>query len=230
MKPILALSALLALAAAAQAQVININQAKALAGGVTPGDAPGFPVTISQPGSYKLTGKLTVADVSAHGILIQADGVTIDLNGFSITGARCAEGGRCHVGTGGGGIVSGRNVTILNGLVNNFAGSGIHLTEQATVVGVRSYRNGYCGAIVNSDSLVRDSAFTDNAYCGLWTGRAVVRSNLISQNATFQIHAAGQGLFSGNNVVGPGANHLPSTQSLGDNLCSPSGSQTTQRC
>ena len=36
--------------------VIEINQARAKAGGVTPGDTPLFPVTISQPGSYRLTG------------------------------------------------------------------------------------------------------------------------------------------------------------------------------
>ena len=37
--------------------VIDINQARALAGGVTPGDTPGFPVTVSQSGSYRLTGE-----------------------------------------------------------------------------------------------------------------------------------------------------------------------------
>src|SRR6185436_8638324 len=37
---------------------ILIDQNRALAGNVTPGDAPGFPVTISQPGSYKLSGNL----------------------------------------------------------------------------------------------------------------------------------------------------------------------------
>ena len=45
---------------------IEINQAKALAGGVTATDAPGFPVTIDQSGSYLLTSDLTVpADTSA---------------------------------------------------------------------------------------------------------------------------------------------------------------------
>jgi hypothetical protein len=34
--------------------VILIDQNKALAGNVTPGDTPGFPVIISQPGSYRL--------------------------------------------------------------------------------------------------------------------------------------------------------------------------------
>jgi len=38
--------------------VIEINQAKAKAGAVTAGDTPGFPVTISAAGSYRLTGDL----------------------------------------------------------------------------------------------------------------------------------------------------------------------------
>ncbi len=232
MKALFALATLatLALAATAQAQVITIDQAKAMAGNVTPGDTPGFPVTISQPGSYRLMSNLTVADVLAHGILIDANGVTIDLNGFSITGARCVSGGRCHIGNGGAGIVGGRNVSILNGTVTNFADSGIHIAEQVSLVGVRSHRNGRCGAIVNGDSLVRDSALTANAYCGLWISSGVARNNLISRNATFQVHSAGQGLFSGNNVIGAGAYNLPPAQSLGDNLCTPGSGEAPQRC
>jgi hypothetical protein len=34
--------------------VVLIDQNKALAGSVTPGDTPGFPVTISLPGSYRV--------------------------------------------------------------------------------------------------------------------------------------------------------------------------------
>lgn len=37
------------------------TQARALAGGVTPADLPGFPVTISEPGSYRLASDLRVA-------------------------------------------------------------------------------------------------------------------------------------------------------------------------
>jgi len=33
--------------------VVLIDQSHALAGSITPGDAPGFPVTITQPGSYR---------------------------------------------------------------------------------------------------------------------------------------------------------------------------------
>ena len=60
--------------------VIEINQASVEASG-------GFPYTITEPGSYMLTGNLTVEDGDADGILIQTDnGVTLDLNGFVIEG------------------------------------------------------------------------------------------------------------------------------------------------
>src|SRR5256885_13905531 len=65
---------------------VLINQSAALAGNVTPGDTPGFPVTISVSGSYKLSGNLTVPDANTSAIQISADHVTIDLNGFSIIG------------------------------------------------------------------------------------------------------------------------------------------------
>ena len=41
--------------------VIEINQARALAGGVTSGDTPGFPVIIDTAGSYTLTSDLTTS-------------------------------------------------------------------------------------------------------------------------------------------------------------------------
>src|SRR5690348_7192989 len=80
--------AILALPYAASAAdgVILIDQAAALAGSVTPGDAPGFPVTLSQPGSYRLSGNLTVPDADTTAIQITADSVTLDLNGFTIAG------------------------------------------------------------------------------------------------------------------------------------------------
>ncbi len=60
-----------AFAAHAGDGVIEISQTQAEAGGVTSGDTPGFPVTLSAPGSYRLTSNLDVrnepspADISA---------------------------------------------------------------------------------------------------------------------------------------------------------------------
>ena len=76
----------------ARAQVI-INQGKALMGNVTPGDAAGFPVTLSQPGSYVLTSNLTVSNANTHAIDITVDDVTVDLNGFVIQGPTVCTGG-----------------------------------------------------------------------------------------------------------------------------------------
>jgi hypothetical protein len=108
--------------------VITIDQTKALNGGVTPGDAAGFPVTISQPGHYRLSGPLTVADVNKSGIEINASNVTIDLNGFAITGPVTCTGSipqsiACAPASSlGAGInSSGQHVTVRNGGVRGFA-------------------------------------------------------------------------------------------------------------
>ena len=89
--PALVLGSALALAARAAAVdgVIEINAARATAGGVTPTDQPGFPVTIDAPGSYRLTSNLTAsgdpATTSAI-VVTTAQNVTIDLNGFTLQG------------------------------------------------------------------------------------------------------------------------------------------------
>src|SRR4051794_19461257 len=59
--------------------VVLISQSTVTAAG-------GFPFKITQPGSYKLTTNLVVPADKA-GIQIAANDVTLDLNGFGITGA-----------------------------------------------------------------------------------------------------------------------------------------------
>jgi hypothetical protein len=74
----------LTLAGQAQAQT-TIDQNKALSGSITPGDSPGFPITLSVAGAYKLTGNLVVP-ANLSGVEVTAAGVTLDLNGFNISG------------------------------------------------------------------------------------------------------------------------------------------------
>ena len=68
--------------------VVEISQVRALAGGLTVGDAPGFPVTISVSGSYRLTSNLDVTGQPSPENVIAVDitvgSVSLDLNGFSI--------------------------------------------------------------------------------------------------------------------------------------------------
>lgn len=70
--------------------IVEINEARALAGGVTPADDAGYPVTISEPGSYALTGNLT-PDSSNEAIVITADDVDLNLRGFKIHSAVFAD-------------------------------------------------------------------------------------------------------------------------------------------
>jgi hypothetical protein len=120
---ILALGASLAILSAVPATAANgqivITQAKANAGNVTPGDAPGFPVTLTQPGSYILAGNLQ-PPAGKIGILVASNDVTIDMNGFRLRG----------VGGPGTGIYAAdfNNVTVRNGTVTGFAADGIHGT------------------------------------------------------------------------------------------------------
>lgn len=128
--PIAAAIALAAGAGTVQAQTI-IDQAKALAGNVTPGDAPGFPVTLSVPGHYVLTSNLMVP-AGTSGIRITAENVTLSLNGFTVKGpVFCTAGpagplcfGQVN-GSARGIEVTAENATIRNGYVRGFAQSGV---------------------------------------------------------------------------------------------------------
>lgn len=66
--------------------VIEINQACAVNTGCVPGDAAGFPVRITEGGSYRLTSNLDSGSAVVGMIQIQASYVDLDLNGFSVIG------------------------------------------------------------------------------------------------------------------------------------------------
>lgn len=108
--------ALVPLAAVASDGAIEINQTRALAGGVTAGDAPGFPVTLSASGAYRLTGDLDVRGEATPGdvtaIEISADDVTLDLGGYAIRGPVVCTGGGSLLSCPGTG--SGRGVGIAS--------------------------------------------------------------------------------------------------------------------
>jgi hypothetical protein len=116
--------------------VVLINQARALAGGVTPGDTPGFPVTLSVAGRYRLTGILTAPNQNTNMIEITANNVILDFNGFSIIGtAVCSVDindritGCTNAGTGIG-VFSAANFLISlqgPGLVQGMGNAGIQM-------------------------------------------------------------------------------------------------------
>ncbi len=156
------LSALMGVAcpAAAADGRTAINQNKALTGKVTPGDAAGFPVTLTRPGSYVLTSNLSVPD-NKDGIVIAASGVTLDLNGFRITGTGFGTG--IHDGD-----VNRRGVAIRDGTISNF-NIGVRLIASTEIIleGLRAFDNYDAGIAAGLNSIVRNNVVSQNGYVGL---------------------------------------------------------------
>jgi hypothetical protein len=175
---------------------VLIDQTRALAGNVTPGDSPGFPVTISRPGSYRLSSNLNVP-ADAAGIVLFASGVTIDFNGFQMIGS--------GAGTGISALQARRGIVIRNGSVTNFEKGidikgmgndvrditafgntlvGLEIGSSATVSGNRVFSNG-SGIRVESASIVSGNVVTFNTGFGLRVGEgSVIRGNSAVQNGT----------------------------------------------
>jgi hypothetical protein len=112
-----------------------------------------IPFTISSSGAYYLTGDLTAVSGS---IRVEADDVSIDLRGFTISGT----------GTGNGIWILGRkNVEIRNGTVRDF---NLGITEGATgeghrVIDIRAVGNVGNGiSLLGKGHLVKDCLAADN--------------------------------------------------------------------
>jgi hypothetical protein len=153
--------------------VVLIDQNHALAGNITPGDTPGFPVTISQSGSYRLTGNLTVPDANTTAIQITASYVNLDLNGFSIIGpvvctstpATCpAPGQGVGVQGGTGGQPSPRGVRVSNGIVRGMGSLGIGLFGGGNVVERITAENNAGGGIIAAGNVFQSSANQNGAF------------------------------------------------------------------
>lgn len=168
--------------------VIEINADSAAVGEVTASDQPGYPVTLDVPGSYILTGNLTVPDVDSTAIEVIAADVTIDLNGFAILGPNDCPGSPCLEGQGQGIHSTHANTVVHNGTVRGMGGSGVSL-EGATsrVERVRAIANGHDG-IATKSGLVVSCTVTDNSGSGLRLGRDVGYTlNFAAGNANGQI-------------------------------------------
>ncbi len=210
-------------AASAQAQVITIDQAKALAGNVTPGDTPGFPVTITQPGSYRLSGPLTVSDFRQYGIVIGAPNVTLDLNGFAVTGPRCGP-TRCQIvqSYASGISVQAPGAIVANGIVDAFASTGISSDAGADLLLERVHvrRNGSCGLNLNGATVVRNVVASDNASCGIHTQvGGLIQGVVAAGNGQYQVSAGSGSLLSSSTLIGPAPQFGGGVTSAGDNLC-----------
>ena len=190
--------------------VVLIDQNRALAGNVTPGDAPGFPVTISRPGSYRLSGNLTVPDIDTNAIEVLADNVALDLNGFSIIGpAVCStdpaspavcEGSGKGIGVFyvfAGEINHKGNLTVSNGTITGMGDGGIAAGVNSYIEKVRAIGNRRVGIAVNSGVVINNIA-SGNGVVGILVEDGVVTGNAANRNGSWGIFAVHGNMVFGN--------------------------------
>jgi hypothetical protein len=149
--------------------VIEINHARALAGGVTPGDAPGYPVTVSTAGSYRLTSDLVMPDAGTSGIELTADHVQLDLAGFAIVGPVQCTSGSCSSSGAGMGIqgvfAAGQaadDVVLRNGTLRGAGRFGAALGASCRVERMTFSGNGDAGLVLGLLGWVSESRAENN--------------------------------------------------------------------
>jgi hypothetical protein len=205
-------AALIATGASAFAQN-QIDHNKALAGNVTPGDAAGYPITITQPGHYVLKSNLVVPANNA-GIYVTADNVTIDLNGFSIVGqGSCTRNATSYAVTctttaqGPAGVTSMNNALIVrNGRIQGFY-AGMNLASNATVEDLVLSEN-YIGLQTNAGPnsqgvtrLVRSHVSLSEVGVYYFGEGIVVTDSVFSRNNKAALGTSGAGSFSNSSVM-----------------------------
>jgi hypothetical protein len=189
--------------------VLEINAVRAIAGGVTEDDAPGYPVTLGEPGSYRLTGPLRLTGSSQNAIEITSSDVTVDLNGFTIS-CRAASNpvGPPNLCLGNAGVRAEgtdadpiENVTVVNGIISGFFAGGVVLQPQVRTVRVEriiASNNVGPGIGCFANCRIKDCIARDNGGDGLTTGTSSIVEGSVS------VGNGGNGITLGTGNVGAG--------------------------
>jgi hypothetical protein len=190
---------------------ILLTHAKALAGNVTPGDAPGFPITLSRAGSYQFASVIHPG-AGSIGIQVTSQDVTIDMSGFRLHGS----------GTAFHGITGGvKNVTIRDGTITGFKFDGIVGTGHNWLIErMRVESNGRNGIVCDDFCLVEDAIVVSNRI-GIKISTGIVLGSVIGNNASFGIQGSyagfGNSMLLGNNGASDDTND--GVDPLHPNLC-----------
>lgn len=198
--------------AAGIADEILITQTKALQGGITPGDSPGFPITLTQPGTYKFGSDITPPP-GVEGIVVQEADITIDLNGFRLygMGAPCLPASpgfspKCATGIiGYSATTPYHNLTIRNGTIDGFSRDGINGNGYYWIVeNMRITANGAYGIVTDDEAFrIVDSTITANGLSGIYClGSCHIESNLMAGNGSYGVEIiSGLGSLINNTII-----------------------------
>lgn len=164
----------------------------------TPGDADSV-YRITQSGSYYLTGNL-VGAIGKHGIQIEASNVSIDFNGFTLSGV---PGMGAFSGVS---AVSNVNIRLKNGTLTGWGDRGIFLAGQASLVeNVVASSNLFHGIDTGTSAVVRGCSAVNNGGWGIIADDAsTVQSCTAQGNAGVGIYADAASVVSECSVFGGG--------------------------
>ena len=146
-----------------------------------------LPYTISESGSYYLVANLTGV-TGLNGISVQADNVTLDMNGFALVGqAASLQGVVVNPGQ--------QNFSIFNGTIRSWGGNGLNVgAANSRVERLRVSNNGGVGLRAGDNSMVSDCAISANGGDGIQVSSfCIVQNNSCYTNGTAGIHATGTG-------------------------------------
>jgi parallel beta-helix repeat protein len=197
------------LAASAQADdgALEINQA-CVATGCFPGDAAGFPVNTQADEKYVLTSDLVLASADSDGVIV-AEGSTLDLNGFAITGPITCSGTPIVCAGDGNGfaIMAFSRSTVRNGAVRGMR-SGVNLQGRGHLVENVAIEHNGAGGVngVGEGAIVRGCRVARNEGGGISLSNghgALVTGNTVTSNTSAGIGLSGAGgLVERNTIVG----------------------------
>lgn len=191
--------------------------------GCFPGDAPGYPVRISQSGAYRLTSNLVQSVIpglssATTAIEIFADGVDLDLAGFTI-GCSNPLGGSCGGGNADGVFSIGsarREIHVANGRIKGMPRDGLALDSGsgAVVENVRAIDNGERGIAAGVDSRITGCTAVGNGFQGIFAnGHSVLTHNVSNENGGAGI-STGSAVIAENTVSGNGSDGISTTSSV----------------
>ena len=185
--------------------VVLIDQNRAIAGNVTPGDMPGFPVTISKAGSYRLSGNLTVPDENTNVVEITVDNVSLDLNGFAILGPTVCSGSSLSCspsGNGRGVNATGKSfISVVNGTIRGMGGAGIVTSSRSRVENMHVSSCGSNGISVADAGNVSNNTASLNGSTGIIVGNGTVSNNTATLNGFAGIFIGGTSTVSNNTAT-----------------------------
>ncbi len=173
------------------------------------------PVKITKSGSYQLQTNIVITNADTTAILVTADDVTIDLNGFAIIGPNVCTGSGSTLVCNNNGIGIGidatdkQNIKVYNGTVRGMGNYGILTGLGAIIESVRVLSNGSVGIAVRSGTVSGNIATgNDGNGINVVSNASTISGNTVNGNASTGIYHFGGGTISGNTVTGNGGRGL----------------------